>query len=173
MLLSQQHRVLNLSSLQAVLEVLRRVVLSFTNPSRIYNPPLNHPPTAPTATMHRLSIYLLAAWATLAATTASPEMAGQSEFGMGGVLLPRQQGRVSLQTFNGALGGARAAAITNSGDPERPFEVDGDTFVRRCGAFCWVGLAWVALSCLTRRDTLTCPDRMGASGWLSYRFGSS
>ena len=79
-------------------------------------------------------------------------MAGQSEFVMGGVLLPRQQGRVSLQTFNGALGGARAAAITNSGDPERPFEVDGDTFVRRY-AFSWVGMgwvamAWVALSCL-------------------------
>lgn len=47
-----------------------------------------------------------------------------------GVLLPRQQGRTSLQTFTGALGGARAAAITKSDDAERPFEVDGDTFVR-------------------------------------------
>ncbi|KAK3906611.1 hypothetical protein C8A05DRAFT_40639 [Staphylotrichum tortipilum] len=77
-----------------------------------------------------VSIYLLAAWAAaFAAASASPELSGQSEFGMGGVLLPRQQqGRLSLQTFNGALGGARAAAITNSGNPERPFEVDGDTF---------------------------------------------
>ncbi|OCK81940.1 hypothetical protein K432DRAFT_325301, partial [Lepidopterella palustris CBS 459.81] len=33
----------------------------------------------------------------------------------------------NLQTFNGSLGGP-AAAITNSGDPKRPFEVDGSTF---------------------------------------------
>ncbi|KAF2809708.1 uncharacterized protein BDZ99DRAFT_463478 [Mytilinidion resinicola] len=33
----------------------------------------------------------------------------------------------NLQTFNGSLGGA-APAISNSGDPKRPFEVDGDTF---------------------------------------------
>ncbi|KAL1836659.1 hypothetical protein VTJ49DRAFT_4809 [Mycothermus thermophilus] len=45
-----------------------------------------------------------------------------------GVLLPRQNGRVSLQTFTGALGGAPASAIVKSDDPERPFEVDGDTF---------------------------------------------
>ncbi len=83
--------------------------------------------------MHPLPVYLLAAaWTAITSVSAStPNLAGQSEFGMGGVLLPRQQaGRVSLQTFNGALGGAKAAAITNSGDPERPFEVDGDTFVR-------------------------------------------
>jgi hypothetical protein len=33
-----------------------------------------------------------------------------------------------LQTFDQALGGTRASAITNSGDSERPFSVDGDTF---------------------------------------------
>ncbi|KAL1797370.1 hypothetical protein ACET3X_003976 [Alternaria dauci] len=33
-----------------------------------------------------------------------------------------------LQTFDGNLGGTRASAITNSGDKERPFQVDGDTF---------------------------------------------
>lgn len=34
----------------------------------------------------------------------------------------------NLQTFEQALGGARASAITNSGDPQRPFSVDGSTF---------------------------------------------
>ncbi|RYO65384.1 hypothetical protein AA0113_g5185 [Alternaria arborescens] len=34
----------------------------------------------------------------------------------------------NLQTFDGNLGGTRASAITNSGDKERPFQVDGDTF---------------------------------------------
>ncbi|KAH7360012.1 hypothetical protein BKA66DRAFT_400530, partial [Pyrenochaeta sp. MPI-SDFR-AT-0127] len=34
----------------------------------------------------------------------------------------------NLQSFNGALGGAQASAITNSGNSERPFNVDGDTF---------------------------------------------
>jgi hypothetical protein len=53
---------------------------------------------------------------------------GQSEFSMG-VLLPRQQSRTNLQAFTGALGGATAPGITNSDDPQRPFEVDGDTFV--------------------------------------------
>jgi hypothetical protein len=33
-----------------------------------------------------------------------------------------------LQTFASALGGTKASAITNSGDKERPFSVDGDTF---------------------------------------------
>lgn len=34
----------------------------------------------------------------------------------------------NLQTFDSALGGASASAITNSGDAERPFSVDGQTF---------------------------------------------
>jgi hypothetical protein len=33
-----------------------------------------------------------------------------------------------LQTFTQALGGVRASSITNSGNSERPFSVDGDTF---------------------------------------------
>jgi hypothetical protein len=33
-----------------------------------------------------------------------------------------------LQTFSGALAGFAASPITNSGDPERPFSVDGETF---------------------------------------------
>jgi len=81
------------------------------------------------ANMHHGSFYLLAAWAAFAVASASLHVSGQSEFSMG-VLLPRQQGRTSLQTFTGALGGARAAAITKSDDEERPFEVNGDTFVR-------------------------------------------
>ncbi|CCF47618.1 hypothetical protein CH063_04217, partial [Colletotrichum higginsianum] len=42
-------------------------------------------------------------------------------------LLPRQ-GSQNLQTFDGDLGGVKASAITKSNNPERPFEVDGDTF---------------------------------------------
>ncbi len=48
------------------------------------------------------------------------------------MLAPRQQ---SLQAFTGALGGVAASAITNSGDPDRPFGVDGDTFVGIFQAF--------------------------------------
>jgi hypothetical protein len=83
--------------------------------------------------MQLLSLYLLAAWSALALASLGLDDAviGQSEFRMG-VILPRQQQQPSsanLQIFSGALGGAGASAITNSGDPERPFEVDGDTFV--------------------------------------------
>lgn len=48
----------------------------------------------------------------------------------GSVLFPRQQGATgqNLQAFTGALGGIKADAVTNSGNSERPFEVDGDTF---------------------------------------------
>ncbi|KAK4181792.1 hypothetical protein QBC36DRAFT_40968 [Triangularia setosa] len=42
------------------------------------------------------------------------------------VLMPRQA--ANLQVFTSALGGATAPAITNSGDPDRPFAVEGDTF---------------------------------------------
>jgi hypothetical protein len=34
----------------------------------------------------------------------------------------------NLQTFNGALGGFAAPAITNSGDQKQPFKVDDDKF---------------------------------------------
>lgn len=75
--------------------------------------------------MQLTSLYLLVAWTALALASLN---VGQSEFHMG-VILPRQQSRTNLQVFSGALGGTGASAITNSGDPERPFEVDGDTFV--------------------------------------------
>lgn len=35
----------------------------------------------------------------------------------------------SIQTFQDALGGAAAEAITNSDDEKRPFQVGDDTFV--------------------------------------------
>ncbi|KAK0669589.1 hypothetical protein QBC41DRAFT_107104 [Cercophora samala] len=45
------------------------------------------------------------------------------------VLIPRQAAAAAnLQVFASALGGATAPAITNSGDPDRPFAVEGDTF---------------------------------------------
>ena len=45
------------------------------------------------------------------------------------LLAPRQVSAQNLQGFSGSLGGVRASAITNSGDPLRQFAVDGDTFV--------------------------------------------
>ncbi|KAH6628561.1 hypothetical protein F5144DRAFT_594543 [Chaetomium tenue] len=81
--------------------------------------------------MQLTSLSLLAAWSALALASlnvgGSGNGVGQSEFHLG-VILPRQQSRTNLQVFSGALGGTGASAITNSGDPERPFEVDGDTF---------------------------------------------
>ena len=47
-------------------------------------------------------------------------------------LLPRQTAD-NLQTFTGNLGAA-AVPITNSGDPKRPFEVNGNTFVNFAAA---------------------------------------
>ncbi|KAK3330959.1 hypothetical protein B0H66DRAFT_82990 [Apodospora peruviana] len=52
------------------------------------------------------------------------------EFRMG-MVVPRQAAaapKTNLQVFSGALGGVAASAITDSGDPQRPFGVDGDTF---------------------------------------------
>ncbi|KAL0937736.1 uncharacterized protein CTRU02_207467 [Colletotrichum truncatum] len=51
------------------------------------------------------------------------------ELGMGWKmgLLPRQASQ-NLQTFTGDLGGVKASAITKSNNPDRPFEVEGDTF---------------------------------------------
>ncbi|OCL07502.1 hypothetical protein AOQ84DRAFT_389469 [Glonium stellatum] len=37
--------------------------------------------------------------------------------------------RQDLQPFTGALGGATATSVLNSGDATRPFSVKGDTFV--------------------------------------------
>ncbi|GAB1312238.1 Neurofilament medium polypeptide protein [Madurella fahalii] len=75
--------------------------------------------------MQHVSFYLLAAWSAVAVASVNLEASIQSGFRMA-MLAPRQT--TNLQVFTGALGGAGASAITNSGDPERPFEVDGDTF---------------------------------------------
>ncbi|KAL1966873.1 hypothetical protein VTN77DRAFT_3838 [Rasamsonia byssochlamydoides] len=40
----------------------------------------------------------------------------------------------NFQTFTSALGGAAAPPVTNSGDAQRPFEVNGDTFVNLSAA---------------------------------------
>ncbi|KFA61733.1 hypothetical protein S40285_10619, partial [Stachybotrys chlorohalonatus IBT 40285] len=64
--------------------------------------------------------------ALLALASAADIMDGiGAEWKMG--LRPRQSG-TNLQPFSGALGGASASAITNSGNSERPYEVEGDTF---------------------------------------------
>ncbi|KAF2276795.1 uncharacterized protein EI97DRAFT_442164 [Westerdykella ornata] len=40
----------------------------------------------------------------------------------------------NLQTFSGALGGIEATPIVDSGNPNRPFQVKGDTFVNLAAA---------------------------------------
>merc|ERR1712000_710689 len=42
-------------------------------------------------------------------------------------LRPRQAEQ-NVQPFTGAIGGLQAPPITNSGDLDRPYEVEGDTF---------------------------------------------
>ncbi|KAF4124777.1 hypothetical protein GMORB2_5443 [Geosmithia morbida] len=44
------------------------------------------------------------------------------------LLHPRQTDGQNLQSFDGAMGGVSADAITFSGDTERPYQVNGDTF---------------------------------------------
>jgi hypothetical protein len=68
----------------------------------------------------------LAALATAAAMSVDMDITDELDFKMG--LLPRQTVN-NLQVFTGALGGAAAPAITQSDDPKKPFEVDGDKFV--------------------------------------------
>ncbi|KAK3693778.1 hypothetical protein B0T22DRAFT_50898 [Podospora appendiculata] len=76
-----------------------------------------------------LAACLVAAVTVMASSAAGVDFEGsiQHEFRMG-LLAPRQASTVNLQTFTGSLGGIKASAITNSGDPKRPFGVDGDTF---------------------------------------------
>jgi hypothetical protein len=71
--------------------------------------------------MKSLLVSFLAAFA-----TARLDITDQLDFELG--LRPRQTS-TNLQVFTGALGGINADAITQSGDPGRPFEVGGDTFV--------------------------------------------
>lgn len=65
-----------------------------------------------------------------ARASAGPDLGVSEMLSGGSVLFPRQQGATgqNLQAFTGALGGIKADAVTNSGNSERPFEVDGDTF---------------------------------------------
>lgn len=46
----------------------------------------------------------------------------------------KRQGQ-NFQTFTGALGGITATPITDSGNPDRKFQVKGDTFVNIGAAF--------------------------------------
>lgn len=63
----------------------------------------------------------------------------------------RRQSSDNLQTFGEALGGKSAAAITDSGDGERVFAVDGDTFVSGShvvsvlSELCVGGVTWEAV----------------------------
>ncbi|RYP02875.1 hypothetical protein DL764_005531 [Monosporascus ibericus] len=74
----------------------------------------------------RGATYLLLATCPTAARLVSA--GGDPTLDMEGLLLPRQSSSFNLQAFTGALGGFSAPAISQSPDPERPFEVDGDTF---------------------------------------------
>lgn len=75
------------------------------------------------------STALLLAAALGARASAGPDLGVGEMLGGGSVLFPRQAATgQNLQTFTGALGGIKADAVTNSGNSQRPFEVDGDTF---------------------------------------------
>lgn len=63
-------------------------------------------------------------------STASINLADDISRGFRMGVLPRQQAQVNnLQAFTSGLGGVGATAITQSNDPKRQFDVDGDTFV--------------------------------------------
>lgn len=77
------------------------------------------------------SLWLLVAFAlpTLTFSSPSPPYLVGDEYTH---LMPRNtlffRQTTNLQTFTSALGGFQASVIQNSGDPKRPFSVDGDTF---------------------------------------------
>ena len=106
-------------------EPLRHIVLRLSR--------VNVTPTMRVAVFAFFTFNLAATALALASPAVDFEKRSQGElFFSGSAILPRQAvGRLNLQAFTGALGGVSAPAITNSGDPERPFEVDGDTFVCR------------------------------------------
>lgn len=56
----------------------------------------------------------------------SPILRRQVEAEFAGLVM---RSATDLQSFTGALGGIKASPITQSGDSQRPFEVDGNTFV--------------------------------------------
>ncbi|KAL1851044.1 hypothetical protein VTK73DRAFT_9550 [Phialemonium thermophilum] len=77
---------------------------------------------------HALMSLLAAAGAVTTGAAASLDMTGSMPRAFRMAVLPRQQQASNLQAFSGALGGVSASAITQSNDPTRQFEVDGDTF---------------------------------------------
>lgn len=70
---------------------------------------------------------ILAAVSVLIASVTAIDLTAELNAGWRMGLHPRQAAQ-NLQAFSGTLGGVQASAITNSGNPERPFSVDGDTF---------------------------------------------
>lgn len=90
-------------------------------------------PPAPTARTAGLALLLLlfSSSSRVASCSANPidtrALAAAEDSGLR--LLVRQASSSNLQTFQGDLGGKSAAAIVSSGNDERIFEVDGDTFV--------------------------------------------
>jgi hypothetical protein len=75
------------------------------------------------------ALLLAAALGSGARASAGPDLGVGEMLTGGSVLFPRQAATgQNLQAFTGALGGIKADAVTNSGNSERPFEVDGDTF---------------------------------------------
>ncbi|KAF2635966.1 hypothetical protein P280DRAFT_473387 [Massarina eburnea CBS 473.64] len=76
-----------------------------------------------------LSLLLLALpFSTLSAASPQPALVADEYMH----LMPRNtlffRQATDLQTFTQNLGGVSASPITNSGDPKRPFSVDGQTF---------------------------------------------
>ncbi|KAM7208846.1 hypothetical protein V8F20_000724 [Naviculisporaceae sp. PSN 640] len=71
------------------------------------------------------SVASLLAGIFLLSTASASTIDFRPEFRMG-LVAPRQGGR-NFQTFTGALG-VPPSAILETGDPKRPFGVDGDTF---------------------------------------------
>lgn len=77
------------------------------------------------------SLWMLVAFAlpTLTSSSPSPPYLVGDDFTH---LMPRHtlffRQTSNLQSFDNALGGIRASPIQNSGDPKRPFSVDGNTF---------------------------------------------
>ncbi|KAK1768915.1 neurofilament medium polypeptide protein [Phialemonium atrogriseum] len=61
-------------------------------------------------------------------STASINVADDISRGFRMGVLPRQAQVNNLQAFTSGLGGVGATAITQSNDPKRQFDVDGDTF---------------------------------------------
>ncbi|KAF1964977.1 hypothetical protein BU23DRAFT_40198 [Bimuria novae-zelandiae CBS 107.79] len=77
-----------------------------------------------------LWLFLGAAWGGVGvASSPSPPFLTNDSFTH---LVPRHtlffRQAANLQSFQGTLGGTEASPITQSGDSERPFSVDGDTF---------------------------------------------